>query len=931
MSPSVIQHWITLCCEEHTVGGTNKLEDSLILEDESGKNILLKTLLDAASSPSRHIISDGHLIKLIYQSWIEGGKTWSECSIRYIASEEVSPVITETVISMASAALTEDINADAPADHALLELVCQSWANRAFRLIAVHPDGDDLDLVGLSNIELWDKAALSQEGTQSEFLFLCLMYLLNSVDGNKQNLLFKNSETSLFVHIQACISKSEFTPHLVSFQSRTSRNNELVETLGGREAFAVSLLEDCCMNSIQLLSSLLKDESSGDVTIVNNTLTGLSFLMSLLFPSALNIRDANEEKSQSDDVIAADVQEGDSYWYEKGEQRVRVKATVVKIHRDDFPNLYFTIREEGSNGERQTVASRLKRNPASIESDTNLLPDEGETSQRERVGRCVVDKLVKPFLQVNGNNAIDRVRSEVAAECTNIVVSQCGLVSFGIGSVRYEIFQAISSIERDLCDALSTSEPSLGKCIPLLRFLSLSMGYGIYSTPSQNNVSVLKMDTSGSIDKLMDLYDNQSWLEVQRASVESDFHSSVLMWLASSVSAVKDGETIRRVYGIIHSIADIVLPDDSPVSLTNSLLLMNAARSLQVVADRCIDYSSIDNDVEKYILSKLTYCFVNISLDDSSSDLWIETFASLLEQNYKETSVMLLPAATSFLNELCDCLFDPVKRWCAFQLLQIFTKSSQPLQPEDNVVIPPETEKQLSVWRNALDEEEAIELEEDVTVAAQWLPSRIMSLLQSIENSSALTNSDPQVHLTGNLLFWIVALDILDVAGAADMRNRPHISSYIYKTNAHGCVMNLALQEADLNISSNENIFACLDLDCKADFTVQKVATLAVFRTVESLPTLVKTWYNDDCPRFMRQKLSSFVESGVAPVTLKRELVRIKEATSFGEMSVSGSLVSREIVATYQQDEVRREYDQKATFLIVLLLIKGSLSSCSAS
>ena len=67
---------------------------------------------------------------------------------------------------MASAALSKDINADAPADHALLELVCQSWANRAFRLIAVHPDGD-LDLVGLSNIELWDKAALSRDGTQS--------------------------------------------------------------------------------------------------------------------------------------------------------------------------------------------------------------------------------------------------------------------------------------------------------------------------------------------------------------------------------------------------------------------------------------------------------------------------------------------------------------------------------------------------------------------------------------------------------------------------------------------------------------------------------------------------------------------------------------------------------------------------------------------
>lgn len=80
------------------------------------------------------------------------------------------------------------------------------------------------------------------------------------------------------------------------------------------------------------------------------------------------------------------------------------------------------------------------------------------------------------------------------------------------------------------------------------------------------------------------------------------------------------------------------------------------------------------------------------------------------------------------------------------------------------------------------------------------------------------------------------------------------------------------------------------------------------FRTVESLPILVKTWYNDDCPRFLRQKLSTFVENTVAPATMQRELVRIKDATSFGEMTVRGSTVSREIIATYQQDEVRDEH-----------------------
>jgi serine/threonine protein kinase len=66
--------------------------------------------------------------------------------------------------------------------------------------------------------------------------------------------------------------------------------------------------------------------------------------------------------TDNDTVIAANVREGDKLYYEKGEQRIKVNVTVLKIHRDDFPNLYFTIKEEGSDTERQTVAERLKWN-----------------------------------------------------------------------------------------------------------------------------------------------------------------------------------------------------------------------------------------------------------------------------------------------------------------------------------------------------------------------------------------------------------------------------------------------------------------------------------------------------------------------------------------------------------------------------------------
>jgi hypothetical protein len=69
--------------------------------------------------------------------------------------------------------------------------------------------------------------------------------------------------------------------------------------------------------------------------------------MTLLFPPECHNDNVTPDKDTDAKVISADVREGDYLWYEKGELCNSVKATVLKIHRDDFPNLYFTIKEEG--------------------------------------------------------------------------------------------------------------------------------------------------------------------------------------------------------------------------------------------------------------------------------------------------------------------------------------------------------------------------------------------------------------------------------------------------------------------------------------------------------------------------------------------------------------------------------------------------------
>ena len=919
VSTSVIQRWIHLCCQRSSA--RKKLEDGLILEDEPGKNILLETLLYLAPPSSLHtmnIISHEDTVKLVYESMFEGGKTWFDlCVVKYFATASTATAtLRGQVISIASCSLYDDIHSKPPSDNAVLELVCHAWANRAARLFGIHPAADLMSL-GLGRIELWGKAVSSDEGNASDFLFLCLMYFLHSFDRceHRREILFRSSGAELFAYIQSCISKCN-APHVETFHCRTTRNHDLVEALGGRDALPLALLEDSCVHTIDLLYAMLKEGMPRDGTRTNRALTSLSFLMSILFPSERHIRDSNNDVDV--EVIAAHVKEGDSMWYERGELRERVKVTVLKIHTDDFPNLYFTIKEEGSNQERQTVANRLKWNLKSdYTSEHNTAHRErvgqqivdknsADMAQRERFGRRLVDKLIHPFLSEvrSGDDAYAMARSEISAESVNIAVSQCGFVSLGIGSVRYEIVQAVSSIERNLCDALSPSDPNLAKSIPLLRYLALAMGYACYTAPSRKNVAILKLDTCRSVRCLLELYENVAWLEAQKRNPLDSFHSCVVMWLAVAVSQTMEGEMLRRVASIIRSISDILLSSNACNLAVDSLHVMNAMSSLRVATDCCMDYSSVDSSDEKSVISMLTNSFVNLSEVDEA---WIGVYTHLIRKNHKKTPTLLVPATISFSDELCDCLFDPAKRWCAYQLLHLFAKDSEPLQSGDNIIIPPALEQQLLLWKEALDEDETIELEEDVSVAASWLPGHIMSLLQNVASTSTsiVSDLDPQSLVMGNLLAWVVSLDILDVAGSIDMRNRSHISSFIQKTNSLGCIMNLALQEAQLDVSRSDNIFECVDLDCTDAFLIQKIATLVIFRTVESLPTLVKTWYNDDCPRFLRQKLSFFVENIVAPATLQRELVRIKDVTSFGEMTVSGSCVSREVVATYQQDEVR--------------------------
>jgi hypothetical protein len=346
---------VGLCCYESQ-------SDKLILDDDEGSNSLLKTLLLLGSSSENAVLTRDELVKLVIQSWIEGGLIWQQAVKDYnlrVDSEDKQRWLRDEIILAASLSLKEDIRRKPPSDHAVMELTCQSWSKKAVRLLDLLKTGS-LQNIGI-DLDLCEKI---RQLNDAEFLFLNLMYLLHSVDSStrcRELLLSGSKNQDLFVNIHSLIADPD-NALLQSFQHRTRRNAQLVDVLGGAAGLA-EFAQDCVVQCVDLLACYMK---AGEEIASYQTLIALCYLVSLRFPSKLSTVSGSD-----DSIFAEDVKEGDSVWYEKGEG-VRVKATIVKVHTDDFPNLYFTIKEENLP-ERQTVATRLRRNPVdSCKVQTNV-------------------------------------------------------------------------------------------------------------------------------------------------------------------------------------------------------------------------------------------------------------------------------------------------------------------------------------------------------------------------------------------------------------------------------------------------------------------------------------------------------------------------------------------------------------------------------
>ena len=108
------------------------------------------------------------------------------------------------------------------------------------------------------------------------------------------------------------------------------------------------------------------------------------------------------------------------------------------------------------------------------------------------------------------------------------------------------------------------------------------------------------------------------------------------------------------------------------------------------------------------------------------------------------------------------------------------------------------------------------------------------------------------------MLNWLLCVEYLDTAAASDMRNRTHIGSYINMTGAVKHVLNIALYHANLENREEMDWFNSTYIENKkCEFSVAGVSTLVLFRSAQSIPTLIKSWWNDNCHRSIQPALKN--------------------------------------------------------------------------
>ena len=855
----VIQSWIESACLE-----SNENKDMPLLIKDIGCNDILLDVLLTMVSEGDPFVTEPDVLRIMIQSFREGGQIWERKALQLPETRRQYQHIMKNLEERAKVILKQDLEKITRLQKRPdADRLCRIWSERCTRLFELSSD-QNLDLVRLDNIDLW--AASYSTPTPSTVstvdgdvdidfcaqinpLYTCLKLVLQNFEPAKRREMLcgtmgtlDTTGTELVLHVLLSLSHAVPSQVPTPTTSRQCLCHDLFDLL---RDLPRPYLVDLCKQTIALISRKMgqvdtEDEESREV--INRAVV----VLDVLALKAFGRRSLSEGTCAEDDQVSQDnIREGDKLYYvakgEDGSATTRVQCQVAKIHTDDYPNLYFTIRIEGENGvvsERQTVANRLRK----LSKTQSSKSEEHQKGENDGTGMTalLLDKVIKPHLGETATQPSSFV-TEAAAECCSIAISKFGLgEKNGIGTIRYEVYQIVSSLEQSARNTLINAAGQVEVAATSLRCLALALGYGALTEFSPTNIKALKLSPADLVGSIHDAIDSAT--KTKQSIV------SMLMWLDMALSSSStNGDVFRQTMYILEvasqKLSRQLDSQDDPV------LLLRAFSTVQKYAHECIDYSSADTKSEKEILGVLVRIFVATSVDDKEDadgepPLWLDLFSSLVEYNLTRDGRdgrVLLYGAREWDEALCDTLFSPRKRRCGYQLLTTIASEQIMFNPSGQISL--ETRRHLKKWKANLDSEEAEELQDDATVSSKWLPQCLMNLVgdwsEMSDEDRAAEDEDESV---GKLLSWLACLNFLDDAAAVDIRNRSAITSYFDQASAVAEVLATATRHANLTDNKAAAWMSCLDSMNGQDdpLTLSDVATLAVFRTIESVPTLAK-------------------------------------------------------------------------------------------
>ena len=769
----------------------------------------------------------------------------------------------------------------------------KNWAERVWFLFELdHIEISSFPLLGFECVDTWER--------NPTVAFRLAMSLLNRVTGilDRQKLVktwATNDPADFTTELLSTISEASTDFSLATkCKSRDERSASFLNAIGGK-SLDTDFVDGLAFSSIDKISKILKTQVNDKS--VQRRIAVLCLILEIKFQ-----REAGHY-IDLDALAPEEIKEKDSLWYitDPKNPQNREEVQVVKVHFDSTSGFFFSIlvKRNGEYIERQTVIERLRKQQRNEteRKDTDVNLRSANDEERKNMCRLIWNKLLA--------NYTPYVAKHNLGEIIHVLVTRIGLGDErGIGSVYYEVFQLLRSIEKHICGA--TNNTDYDKLKKLLWTMSLAHGFGMNSPGSLGHVTRM-WDPSMCVTAVLDFYKEH---DVGRNNELDAATAAFLTTLGCLEENCYDNIVMatERIVLLLFRIGASLLTNATHATIEMTSLLAYHAISQGI---SLINQTTLNGSPVKEALKEALHVAIQ-SFSDSelleqpdSVQPHIRNIVSTCSTNGTDFRHILSEVCISNSYALCNCLFIPRKRSIAFSLLELVAAQGKENANTD-VVLSLETTLTLKEWTDESTDEDAAILEEDVYIVAEWLPSRLMVEMEGWENAGFEMENEPTI--IGRLLSWFCVLRFIEAAAPQNFRNRPAFINYLERCNAAYSILNLGLLHNEIINNNRLKHVPVIDevsaiLLSIHELSVTQLATLSLFRTVEVLPSLCRRWWENDCPRVYAGAVQVLVESFVAPEIFKREIDRMRTSTLFGKMTVSANVTSREITATYVQDD----------------------------